>query len=161
MPLFIVPKFLRNLTVAESLWLIGVLVWLSGLDLIFPIKYITIVMNFLNDVYDVTHSTIRPSKEGLFYCPQFSQMSIFLNCFRRQVFLNLKDLLCLQISHLRKSLVQFFILGYNICILQLVFKVRFNSNYIYINNDGKPKGLFFNFQICLTVYLFIYNKIFL
>ena len=76
MPLFIMLKFLRNLTVTGFLSHLGVLVWPSGLDLIFPIKYITIVMNFLNDVYDVTHSTIRPSKEGLFYTFMLSQINI-------------------------------------------------------------------------------------
>ena len=90
MPLFIMLKFLRNLTVAGVLSHLGVLVWPSGLDLIFPIKCITIVMNFLNDVYDVTHSMIRPSKEGLFYCPKFSQISIFVYYFSQMNILELE-----------------------------------------------------------------------
>ena len=70
-----------------------------------------------------------------------------------------KDLPYLQISHLRKLLVYFPALGYNISILQLVLKVRLKSNYININNDGKPRGLFFSFQIHLRVCLFIYKVV--
>lgn len=70
------PEIVRNLAIAQFLWYLGILIWLGIIRLVFCEgvcdNIATFPISYANDV-----NQIRSSREGLFYCPYFSHMSIF------------------------------------------------------------------------------------
>ena len=91
------PEILRNLVVARFLLRLGIKIWLGGFEL-----------NLNDKIYDNNkEQKIGSRKRAFSGAFIFSQTSIF----------RLKSLLCLQISHLRKSLVHYGQISYNIYIL--------------------------------------------